>query len=126
MAHKRKLPPFQIIPDTQTGEERRGAGRLGTEGVAMNIALSPEDRDQIGEVAARIIERHAGDAKIVWLFFHATADLANRYDPGLIRARYVRDDIAEDPNPNELKKRGSTFEVRLPHGVITIEKPGRS
>ncbi len=118
MSWERPYPPFEVT-------SLEPAQHSGSPGVRIDVALSPEDYDQVERVAVHLVERYARTYYTVWLFFQPTSELA-RQQMAPLRARYVRDDIPEHPGPMRSNQGRQSVDIRLTHGVLTVEKAGEA
>ena len=107
------LPPYEVI-------SVEDASHAAAKRLRINVALSPEDAGQVGQVALAVIEAHTADNDVVLLFFHPSAASADR-EPAMIRGQYVRNDMQQDFRPQPLTSRLGTIEIETPDGVIVVE-----
>lgn len=112
MSNRNDLPPFEIVDEPES-YSHAGAKRL-----RIRVAISPEDAEQVGEVATHIISELAADNDEVMVFFHPSSQSADGASIAIARAQYVRN--GSDRNPFTSSR--NTFEIETPDGVITVEK----
>lgn len=111
------LPPFEIvsIEDASTNLAKR---------LRVYVAIRVEDMDQLNEVAADVIDGHAGNNDVVMMFFHATSAAAGRA-PAEGRAQYIRNGMkqgyAPKPMTSDLGGYDVKTRVKTPRGVIVVE-----
>ena len=113
MSHWADLPPFEVV-------NVEDASHTAAKRLRIDVALSPEDFGQVGQVALEVITRHAGDNDVVWLFFHPSATIVD-WEPAAIHVQYARNDMRPDFRPEPITSPLGTIEIETVDGVITVE-----
>ncbi len=113
MSHWADLPPFEVV-------SVEDASHAGAKRLRIDVALSPEDAAQVGQVALEVVTRHAGDNDVVWLFFHPSAAIVD-WEPATIRGQYVRHAMRPDFRPEPLASPRGTIAIETVDGIITVE-----
>lgn len=113
MTHRDDLPPYEVVSVEDISHA--GAMRL-----RINVALSPEDSDEVGKVALDVVTRHAGTYEVAMIFFHYSEANVDR-QAAAIRAQYVRNDMRERYRPQPITSPLGTIEIETRDRVITVE-----
>jgi hypothetical protein len=116
MINDRPLPPFTVV---RTEDKSHAAAKR----LAVHVAVSPEDGDQLSRVTNAVIHAHARDNDIVWVFFHPSEEAGTHDDQiAMARALYVRNDLRHDFRPAPFSGKKATVEIETGDGVITVEQ----
>lgn len=107
------LPPFDIV-------SMEDASNLVAKRLRVYVAVQPEDVDRIAQVATGIVDDHASNNDVVFMFFHFSAEAAGK-TPAEARAQYIRNGMKQGYVPAPLKSDRGVYKVKMPNGVVTVE-----
>ena len=113
MSDRLDVPPFDIV-------SIEDASNLVAKRLRVYIAIQPEDVDHIAQVAVNVIDGHASNNDVVFMFFHFSAEAAGK-TPAEARAQYIRNGMKQGYVPAPLKSERGVYKVKMPNGVVTVE-----
>jgi hypothetical protein len=112
------LPPFEVT-------NLQPVAHLGHQGVRLEVALRPEHFSRVTDVAVHLVERYARDNVTMAMIFQPAPARVSPVAKAL-RARYVREDIHRRPDPMPISAGRRVVTIKLPHGVLSVEREATS